>query len=149
VKHFDYPPGRDVFELVATHASRRGVLTATLAAQLRQVGFEPQRIAGVLMVRASDWARAALLLDAAGEAAQAQASVPQAEAPRLTSDFGASLARQDEALRALHQQVHALTVSLQAAQAETPESTPHARRRGAERPDASPPKPLESRDANA
>ncbi len=149
MRGFNHPPGRDVFELLATHASRRGVLTATLAAQLRQVGIEPQRIAGVLMVRASDWARAVPLLDAVVEAAQAQAPVARAEPARLPADIGASLARQDQALRALHQQVHALTVSLQAAQAETPESTPHARRRGAERPDASPPEPLESRDANA
>jgi hypothetical protein len=137
VKHFDYPPGRDVFELLATHASRRGVLTATLAAQLRQVGIEPQRIAGVLMVRASDWARAVPLLDAVVEAEQAQAPFARAEPARLPADIGASLARQDQALRALHQQVHALTVSLQAAQAGTPESAPHARRRGAERLDAS------------
>lgn len=60
----NFPRGAGQWELVATLAKQRGMLTDRFVAHLRQQGAAPEKIAGVWMVRADQWAEVEPLLNA-------------------------------------------------------------------------------------
>ncbi|NBW13973.1 MAG: hypothetical protein EBR82_38815 [Caulobacteraceae bacterium] len=61
----NFPRNAGQWELVATLAKHRNMLTDRFVAHLRQNGAAPEKIAGVWMVRADQWAEVEPLLDRA------------------------------------------------------------------------------------
>jgi hypothetical protein len=74
VKNFPKDAGQ--WELVATLAKQHGVLTDRFVAHLRQHGAVPEKIAGVWMVRADQWAEVEPLLNVLPKAPQAKPAAP-------------------------------------------------------------------------
>jgi hypothetical protein len=60
----NFPRNGGQWELVATHAKQHGMLTERFVAHLRKHGAAPEKIAGVWMVRADQWADVEPLLSA-------------------------------------------------------------------------------------
>jgi len=59
----NYPKDAGQWELVATYARQRYILTERLVAHLKKLGARPEKIAGIWMVKAEEWAAVESLLD--------------------------------------------------------------------------------------
>ena len=107
----NFPVGVATWELVASLARERRVLTATLVEQLRRRGARPERIGGVFMVGSDEWAEVSPLLDAPtsmhGGTSKAESVRPQEMTPS-PGQISQALARQDEHLRELKEQLASL-----------------------------------------
>jgi hypothetical protein len=97
--------------LVATLARERRVLTSTLVEQLRRRGAQPERIGGVFMIRSNEWAEVAPLLDAPASTYGGRSQPASAKSQEMTpspDEISQALARQDEHLRELKEQLASL-----------------------------------------
>ena len=108
----NFPTGAGRWELVATLAKQRGVLTATLVAQLQRLGAKPKRVSGVWMINSRDWAEVEHLLQAAPapqEHKPAPAAASNVPAPaKLPDAMQAALDRQAAQLQQLQERLAAL-----------------------------------------
>jgi len=77
----NFPRNAGQWELVATHAKQRGMLTDRFVAHLRRHGAAPEKIAGVWMVRADQWAEVEPLLDDLPKAPERKPAAPAEPQP--------------------------------------------------------------------
>jgi hypothetical protein len=106
-----FPAGVATWELVATLARERRVLTSTLVEQLRRRGAQPERIGGVFMIRSDQWAEVAPLLDTPAPTDSGQIKAESLSSQEMTpspDEISQALARQDEHLRELKEQLASL-----------------------------------------
>ena len=85
----NFPTNAGQWELVATHARQHGMLTERFVAHLRRHGAAPEKIAGVWMVRADQWAEVEPLLDRALKPLEQKAARPSEEQQVLNLAIGA------------------------------------------------------------
>ena len=84
----NFPRNAGQWELVATLAKHRNMLTDRFVAHLRQNGAAPEKIAGVWMVRADQWAEVEPLLDRALTPPARKPAAPSAEQQVLNLAIG-------------------------------------------------------------
>lgn len=110
----NFPASAGSWELMAALAKQRGVLTATLVAQVQRLGARPERVCGAWMINSHDWAEVEHRLPAPATPRTAQPQTPQAPAGgALPQDLQAALDRQLAELERLQDQL----AKLQPAQA--------------------------------
>lgn len=99
-----FPAAGGRWDLVATHAGRRGVLTSHLVNELKKAGASPQLISGHWMVRDSEWTEheAKLAVPAPAPTAPTAAAVPP------TLDIAEKILEQARELEQLQRHVQQL-----------------------------------------
>jgi hypothetical protein len=101
-----YPSAGGRWDLVSTHARRRGLLTSHLVNELKKAGASPQLISGAWMVREADWLEHEAKFAAPAPAPAASAPTPPtAPAP---SDIAEKLTAQAREIEQLQRQVQQL-----------------------------------------
>jgi hypothetical protein len=99
-----YPAAGGRWDLVATHARRRGVLTSQLVSDLKKAGAAPQLISGAWMVREAEWLEHETKLAAPAPIVPSPASA----ATPPPSDIAEKLSAQERELEQLKRQVQQL-----------------------------------------
>lgn len=104
-----FPGGAGSWELMAALAKHRGVLTATLVAQVQRLGARPERVCGAWMINSRDWAEVEHRLPAHATPSPVQPATSQAAAGvALPQDLQAALDRQLVELERLQHQLNKL-----------------------------------------
>lgn len=101
-----YPSAGGRWDLVATHARQRGVLTTHLVNELKKAGASPQLISGAWMVREAEWLEHEAKLAAPAPAPAASATKAPAAPPPM--DIAKQLSAQAMEIEQLQRQVQQL-----------------------------------------
>lgn len=101
-----YPSAGGRWDLVATHARQRGVLTTHLVNELKKAGASPQLISGAWMVREAEWLEHEPKLAAPAPAPVTSAAAAPAAPP--PTDIAKQLLAQALEIEQLQRQVQQL-----------------------------------------